>query len=198
MQYVLTQKRLTPELMCEDISGFTDKISQLCELLDMDLTELEIDHIAMRINDLDTTQAVHQVWMRQGQVISESLIHGRPIIVIELTQPLKLGQWQTKYLELPYPAEGKHYPVEGWEHVEFVIPSTALTADVFFAELCRKFPRMKDNAKKHHIQIKQSSPQAEGERLVNPTIAFKWNHVCIKLHPNSLKDVIASEQSLHE
>ncbi|CAM3845635.1 hypothetical protein VA7868_04068 [Vibrio aerogenes CECT 7868] len=196
MQNGLTEKRLTPELMYADIPGFMNQIFQLCALLELDLTAYEMDHIAMRLNDIDQARAAHQAWKKRGLVISESLIHGRPIIVIELFQPVNLGHWQTGYLELPYPVEGKSYPVEGWEHVEFVIPSKASSAEDFYAELCQKFPQIEENTGKHQIKVKLSSPQGEDERLANPTVAFKWKNVCVKLHPHSLKDVISSERNL--
>lgn len=39
-----------------------------------------------------------------------------------------------------------------------------------------------------------SSPKGDKERLANPTIAFKRDDVCIKVHPHGIKAVIASEQ----
>jgi predicted metalloenzyme YecM len=43
--------------------------------------------------------------------------------------------------------------------------------------------------------MKLSSPKGEGERLANPTVAFKHDNICIKLHPHSLKNIVASEQA---
>ncbi len=73
----------------------------------------------------------HQAWTQYGKVISQAQINGRPIIVIEFDKMLESRGWKIECLELPYPAEGKIYPTEGWEHVEFVIPSHAETADEF-------------------------------------------------------------------
>ncbi|GAL14478.1 protein yecM [Vibrio astriarenae] len=45
------------------------------------------------------------------------------------------------------------------------------------------------------IKMKLSSPKGEGERLNNPTVAFKHQGVCIKLHPHTLKAIVASEHA---
>lgn len=88
-----------------------------------------------------------------------------------------MSHWQIECLELPYPAQGKTYPEQSWEHVEFVIPSQALSAEAFCEELKGGYPSL---AEKWHqlnelgIKVKLSSPQGEGERLANPTIAFQW------------------------
>ncbi|QSA19814.1 VOC family protein, partial [Vibrio furnissii] len=44
------------------------------------------------------------------------------------------------------------------------------------------------------VKTKLSSPKGEGDRLNNPTVAFKWQGVCIKLHPHTLKTIVASER----
>lgn len=44
------------------------------------------------------------------------------------------------------------------------------------------------------VKVKLSSPQGDRQRLANPTVAFKWQGVCLKLHPYSLRQVIESER----
>ncbi|MEI8634895.1 VOC family protein [Vibrio sp. PP-XX7] len=199
MRNLLTSLRLTPELMSADVDEFMAKIEQLCQRLALDLSVFELDHIAMRLNEQAVAEAVHQAWLTQGKVVSDAMIHGRPIIVIALTQGLQLSRWCTHHVELPYPAEGKYYSKQGWEHVEFVIPSQATSIEAFQAELFQRFPLLYQQwstLEQRGIQVKCSSPQGKGERLANPTIAFKWAGVCIKLHPYALRDVIDSEQPL--
>ncbi len=76
-------------------------------------------------------QVAHQAWLAYGEEISCAQINGRPIIVIRFNQPLQVSHWQIECLELPYPAQGKTYLEQSWEHVEFVIPSQALSAEAF-------------------------------------------------------------------
>ncbi len=193
----LVEKRLTPDLMIQDLDAFMTKIEALASMLCLDLSLAQADHIALRINDTETAQQAHQAWSQYGKVISQANINGRPIIVIEFDKALESNGWKMECLELPYPAEGKTYPTESWEHVEFVIPSHAQTADEFLADLKHSYPQFGAQFEKLDemgVKIKLSSPKGEGERLNNPTVAFKYQGVCIKLHPHSLKRIVESEQ----
>ncbi|MDV6253082.1 VOC family protein [Vibrio sp. EA2] len=197
MNIQLVEKRLTPELMLQDLDAFTAKIEALAAMLHLDLSQAQADHIALRINNTETAQQAHQAWTQYGNVISKAQINGRPIIVIEFDKMLESRGWKIECLELPYPAEDKLYPTEGWEHVEFVIPSHAETADEFLADLKHTYPDFGAQFEKLEemgVKIKLSSPKGEGERLSNPTVAFKYQSVCIKLHPHSLKRIVESEQ----
>ncbi|WP_087480554.1 VOC family protein [Vibrio mangrovi] len=197
MQSFLTTNRLMPVQMYEDVSVFIHKISELCDFLQMDLSPFHLDHIAMRINDRQYAEAAHQLWLSEGKEISSAEIHGRPIIVIELEEPMTLGSWTTRHVELPYPAKGKIYSRQGWEHVEFVVPSEATTVENFLQDIWQRFPSLEEMwpmLEQQGIQVKCSSPQGEGERLANPTIAFRRENICFKLHPYSLAQVIASEK----
>ncbi|CAE6890844.1 VOC family protein [Vibrio alginolyticus] len=194
----LVEKRLTPELMIQDLDAFMAKIEALSSMLCLDLSLAQADHVALRINDTETAKQAQQAWSRYGKVISQAQINGRPIIVIEFEKALECRGWKMECLELPYPAEGKTYPTESWEHVEFVIPSHAQTADEFLADLIHTYPQFGAQFEKLDelgVKIKLSSPKGEGERLNNPTVAFKYQGVCIKLHPHSLKRIVESEKA---
>jgi predicted metalloenzyme YecM len=197
MQQTLLEKGLVPSAMLNKIDDFLDNIQALCSLLAIDLSAYQADHIALRINDGELAKAAHYAWLDYGKVISEAQINGRPIIVLEFDNPIVTRCWTIECLELPYPAVGKTHPVEDWEHVEFVVPSKAQTADAFLQDLYAKFPDLEsqlEKAKAQGVKVKLSSPKGEGERLANPTVAFKFNNICIKLHPHSLKNIVASEQ----
>nr|WP_321458940.1 VOC family protein [uncultured Vibrio sp.] len=196
MTIQLVEKRLSPELMLQELDAFVTKIEALVSMLRLDLSLAQADHIALRINDIEIAKQAHQAWSQYGKVISQAQINGRPIIVFEFGKVLESRGWKIECLELPYPAEGKIYPTEGWEHVEFVIPSHAETADEFLADIKHRYPEFGAHFKKVEemgVKIKLSSPKGEGERLNNPTVAFKYQGVCIKLHPHSLKAIIESE-----
>ncbi|RZP77507.1 VOC family protein [Vibrio vulnificus] len=198
MSNLLAEKRLTPQQMLEDLPGFMQKIESLVDLLQLDLSFAQADHIAMRVNENQTAQLSQQMWSEQGKVISQANINGRPIIVIAFDTPLASRGWKIECLELPYPAEGKAYPNEGWEHVEFVVPSHAQTAEDYLADLKHTYPAFGAQLSKLEelaVKVKLSSPKGEGERLNNPTVAFKYQGICIKLHPHSLKRIVESEQA---
>ncbi|WP_394153518.1 VOC family protein [Vibrio maritimus] len=196
MQQTLIEKGLVPSAMLNKIDDFLDNIQALCSLLAIDLSAYQADHIALRINDAELAKAAHQAWLEYGKVISEAQINGRPIIVLEFDNAVQSHGWSIECLELPYPAICKTHPVEDWEHVEFVVPSNALTAEAFLQDLYKLFPNLErqlEQAKQQGVKVKLSSPKGEGERLANPTVAFKLNNICIKLHPHSLKNIVASE-----
>ncbi|HDY7908157.1 TPA: VOC family protein [Vibrio vulnificus] len=198
MSNLLAEKRLTTQQMLEDLPGFMQKIESLADLLQLDLSFAQADHIALRVNENQTAQLSQQMWSEQGKVISQANINGRPIIVIEFDAPLTSRGWKIECLELPYPAEGKAYPQEGWEHVEFVVPSHAQTAEDYLADLKHTYPAFGAQFSKLEelgVKVKLSSPKGEGERLNNPTVAFKYQGICIKLHPHSLKRIVESEQA---
>ncbi len=194
----LTSLRLTPQLMRQDANSFVVKIEQLLQQLNLDMSAFAADHIALRINEQSIAEECHQAWLAEGKEISSAMINGRPIIVLLLEKPIAVGAWSIDCVELPYPAPGKVYPQQGWEHVEFVIPSSLQTADGYFDELKQRFPdfaKQCDQLDELGIGIKLSSPKGEGERLANPTVAFKAGGVCVKLHPHTLQKVVESEQS---
>ena len=194
MDKTLIEKGLAPNLMLDKIHEFMDNIQHLCTMLALDLSAYQADHIALRINDRQVAKAAHQAWLDYGKEISCAQINGRPIIVLEFMQPIQVHGWSIECLELPYPAIGKVHACEDWEHVEFVIPSDAVTADAFLHDLYLKFPQLEKSlvdASEKGVKTKLSSPKGEGERLANPTVAFKYQNIAIKLHPHSLKEIVA-------
>ncbi|RTZ16366.1 VOC family protein [Vibrio aquaticus] len=198
MSQQLINAELMPSQLTAKLDGFMHKIQSLSEILHIDLSPFQADHIALRINDTELAKLAHHEWQKQGQVISNAQINGRPIIVVAFDQPLQWQHWSIECLELPYPAEGKLYPEQSWEHVEFVVPSNADTADAYLEDLKGHFPTLAEHwgeLAEKGVKVKLSSPKGEGERLNNPTVAFKYKGVCIKLHPHSLKQIVASEQS---
>lgn len=197
MSQQLINAQLMPDQMITNLDDFMHKIQTLSEILDINLNDFQADHIALRINDIELAKQAHHQWQKQAKVISQAQINGRPIIVLLFDCLLKAGGWTIECLELPYPAAGKHYPVQGWEHVEFVVPSPAQTAQDYLTDLISRFPsfgKRWDKLSALGVKIKLSSPKGEGERLNNPTVAFKYQGVCIKLHPHSLKRIVESEQ----
>ncbi|MGO1295837.1 MAG: VOC family protein [Vibrio sp.] len=197
MSDLLYQAHLHPQQMLANLAPFMKKIKQLAKLANLDLHDLLIDHIALRINDHELAELAHHAWREFGQEISAAQINGRPIIVYEFYQPLMVEAWAIECLELPYPVAGKVYPEQNWEHIEVVIPAQGKTAHEYMHALMTQYPQMAKAWSQFDAQgvsVKLSSPQGEGERLANPTIALQWQGVTLKIHPHSLKRVIESER----
>ncbi|WCE28763.1 VOC family protein [Vibrio sp. SCSIO 43137] len=198
MSNPLLTNDLQPFEMIKNVQDFATKVQALATDIGVNIQPLQADHIALRINDQKVAEAAHTEWLSYGRVISQAVINGRPIIVLEFSQPLAVAGWKIECLELPYPAAGKRYPREGWEHIEFVVESDSLTAEEFLNDLKNYAPALDtewDKLADKGIKTKLSSPKGEGERLANPTVAFKREGVCIKFHPHSLKKVVESEQA---
>ncbi|MFY2508069.1 VOC family protein [Vibrio pectenicida] len=197
MSQRLTDAELMPEQMKAKLDTFMQKIQLLGEKLKVGLQVLQADHIALRLNDKQLATLAHKEWLKEGREISTAMINGRPIVVIELTQPLSISDWSIECLELPYPAQGKVYPSQCWEHVEFIVPSLAKTAEEYLADVKLKYPGLANQWDKlgaQGITVKLSSPKGKGERINNPTVAFKHQDICIKFHQHSLKNIVESEQ----
>ncbi|GIC75336.1 VOC family protein [Moritella sp. F3] len=173
------------------ILAFSQQLG-LCKQGNLKSEALWCDHVALRVNDIAVATSLLAEFKQRGEVISDSMINGRPIYIIVLDEPVQLGDWQIDCVELPFP--GKYYPQQGWEHIELVLPGNATT----MAELEQSLRMVSPNidavlASDSSIKIKHSAPQAAGETLANPTIAFKQGDICIKVHSAGIKAVVASE-----
>lgn len=207
---------LSYEQLIQGWPAFEAQILALLETLDLADKALVCDHVALRVNSIACADALKDAFSRIGKIISDNIINGRTILIIELDTPLTLGQFSIACVELPYPSD-KVYPQEGWEHIELVIDSKAKDCDTLSQDLLALCPKLsallpseqaaepvlssslglnsQGIASLAGIKIKMSSPKGDKERLANPTIAFKRDDVCIKVHPHGIKAVIASEQT---
>ncbi|MBI3310395.1 MAG: VOC family protein [Serratia liquefaciens] len=171
-----------------DLPRFEQALSRFADKLHLDLSQFTADHISLRCHQNATADRWRQGLQQCGSLLSEAMINGRPICLFDLQQPLKLGPWLIDCVELPYPGN-KRYPHEGWEHVELVLSGDPATL------YARALSHLPDEALlAPGIKLKQSSPQGEGERLPNPTLAITDGTVTIKFHPYSIREVVASEQ----
>ncbi|WP_192022906.1 VOC family protein [Shewanella sp. WPAGA9] len=173
---------------------FNQRITHFLHQLGLADLSLKCDHCALRVNSKEKAELLVDAFEQAGQVISNNMINGRPILIIKLHTPMQLNGASVPCVELPFPSD-KVYPQEGWEHIELVLPTTATTCEALISDLSRKVPSITDIIEgKTDIKVKLSSPQGDNERLANPTIAFKKDGICIKVHPHSIETIIASEQ----
>ena len=170
---------------------FEKNILQLATEMNLILSDFEVDHIAFRVNQCKTAKSYLDIFVKYGEVISDNVINGRAIYLIELEQPILLLGQDVQIIELPFP-KGKVYPQESWEHIEVVIPFLA-------EESCEQWvERIKNRFQWNQSEslcVKVDEPRADGERLRNPSIAVSFVHsdnhqVCIKVHPYNIKKII--------
>lgn len=177
--------------LVESFSSFEKKIQTLAQIVNLDLNEYEIDHIALRVNTEDKAKYWLTQLLKYGTVLSNNVVNGRIIYLIKLKYPLHFAGQFIDIIELPFP-KNKIYPIEGWEHIEIVIPFLQNeTTESWVERISRLFLWNKlDN-----LKVKVSEPKVEGEQLPNLSVAVSLmdkaqNHACIKVHPYNIKKVI--------
>ncbi|ABV86880.1 protein of unknown function DUF991 [Shewanella pealeana ATCC 700345] len=172
---------------------FSQRIQAFTQELGLDSLKLECDHSALRVNSAEAADELRHEFAKVGNIISDNMINGRPILIIELNTPLIMGDSAIECVELPYPSD-KVYPVEGWEHIELVLDCGAKDCDTLSQALLAHAPQLAAVLSgETEIKVKMSSPKGDKERLANPTIAFKRDGICVKVHSQGIKAVIASE-----
>ncbi|EOS93190.1 VOC family protein [Erwinia tracheiphila] len=173
--------------LASDFPDFLHAVFKLADLLGLQPGGLHADHIAVRCFQKETAERWKKGFLQHGVLLSEKMINGRPVALFEFDTPLPVGPWLIPVVELPWPGE-KRYRHEGWEHVEIVLrcPEEELISQAL--ALC-----MGEGLGRPGISVRHSSPEGEGERLANPTLAISDGRVTIKFHPWSLKEIVQSE-----
>ncbi|MGL5728668.1 MAG: VOC family protein [Plesiomonas sp.] len=182
--------------LSDTLHDFATQITQLATDLGVDISRYPADHIAVRCNSQETAERWHRGLLLAGEMFSQKNINGRPICLFSLHQPLSVGPWVIDCLELPYPNK-KHYPREGWEHIELIVASKAESiADMESAAL-QAIPALSawmsaatELSETARIHYKASMPRADDEQHANPTLAFSRHGITLKIHPLSIRDVV--------
>ena len=156
-----------------DIDGFLEKV--LTELKDdgIDASDLELDHICYRVETLERYRELKRELSKQGELVSEAEIRGRPIAVYRLREPIIFKDRRIYCVELPSPKEGTPY-TDGLEHVEFVIKDS-------FSDFMKK-----------HSDVKFET--SDITKPVNPDIRIKYEGFSVKFHNKPLEDVVRYER----
>ena len=174
-----------------DFQDFEQKIQVLAQQINLDLNQYEIDHLSLRVNTEQTANAWLTRLLAYGSVLSDNQINGRVIYLIQLHEPLYLAKQWIDVVELPFPKD-KHYPQETWEHIEVVVPFLPNeTAEEWLTRIKNTFLWNQPE----RFKVKTSEPKGCGEKLTNLSVAISFadkhcNHVCIKVHPYSIKQIV--------
>ena len=176
-----------------DFQDFEQKIQALAQQINLDLNQYEIDHLSLRVNSAQRACAWLALLLNYGTVLSDNQVNGRVIYLIALAEPLYLTGRPIDIVELPLPKD-KAYPKETWEHIEVVVPFlTGESEAEWFTRIKNLFLRNQSA----ELKVKTSEPKAEGEKLANLSVAISFadkrcNHVCIKVHPYSIKQIVSA------
>ncbi|MEL6142598.1 MAG: VOC family protein [Bacteroidota bacterium] len=100
---------------------FLDKIfADLAKHSYLEVSPYPIDHICYRVASMERYFELKTALLSQNELLTESIINGRPIATFRLQEAIKYREQNIELLELPSPKPGSDYP-EGYEHIEFVI-----------------------------------------------------------------------------
>ncbi|WP_439287279.1 VOC family protein [Lonepinella sp. BR2357] len=174
-----------------DFEHFQQQIHQLAQAMQLDLAKYEIDHVAIRVNSEDNARNWLALLTKCGTILSDNIVNGRRIYLIQLDAPLHILGQSVDIVELPFP-KNTCYPLESWEHIEIVMPFNE--GESISQWLCRLEEKFLWN-QLTTLHVKVSEPKVEGEQLPNPSIAVSFadkreNPVCIKVHPYNIKTII--------
>lgn len=159
--------------MIENAILFLDKIFTHIEQNKIDIKDWPIDHICYRTSSLENYQESKKYFEQLGELLIESDVNGRPIASYKLYEPIKYKHYSIPVVEVPAPKKGKD-TLEGFEHIELVM-------DANFNEIIDKYPHCK-------FDIKGLSKE------LNPELEIEFEDCAIKLHHQSLEEVIEIEK----
>lgn len=179
------------ELLGELPKFAQDLTEYLAELGVQDtVANLSADHVGLRIANPDDIELLKKELNTLGTCISSANVNGRQILLYQLHEPISVGNWKVSCIELPYPKKDHRY-MDGWEHMELVIPSTAGTLEEMRTVLLNTFPMLDLDRFEAAGQYEESLPYSEEDQLPNPSLIFeKYRGLGVKFHPRPIQEVV--------
>lgn len=156
-----------------DASSFLQRVFDALLTDGVDVADLVLDHICYRVATPDRYIVWKDLLSKNGELLGEHVIGGRPIATFKLHAPIDHQDRRIAVVELPAPKGGSPYP-EGWEHVEFVVDEGPR---VFAA----RHPSL-------HWDL------SSADKTINPDARLSYDGFSVKFHERSLEEVIAQER----
>lgn len=133
---------------------------------------LVLDHLCYRVE----TKARYAEWKgllsKNGKLLGEHLIGGRPIATFKLKEPFLFRGRTIDVIELPAPKPGSPY-AEGYEHAEFVVGEDPR----LFAA---RYPSLEWDV-------------SGADKAINADVRLSYDGFSVKFHERSLEEVIVLE-----
>jgi predicted metalloenzyme YecM len=152
--------------------SFLENLETLLEEQGIDLTSYFVDHLCYRVSSEKKYLELKDFLSLENELLHEALISNRPISTFKLKEPIKYKGLEIPLLELPSPKPNSHYE-EGFEHAEAVIGES-------FESFSKKYP---------HIEFDWKG----ASKTHNPELRINFGKISLKLHHQSLEDVIKEE-----
>ena len=115
-----------------DYLGFLNSFIEKIEEIGIDVSGLEMDHVAYRASSKEEYETLKTEFLKEGYLIDEADVEGRRVVIYKLHQPIKFRNYLIPALELIEPKAGQNVK-SGLEHAEFVLK-------VPFSEFMDKYP----------------------------------------------------------
>ena len=106
--------------IASDLPRFTHALDELSRRLGLNITPLTADHISLRCHQNATAERWRRGFEQCGELLSENMINGRPICLFKLHEPA--SRLRTGMTGGAHQAGENALIVEGWEHIEIVLP----------------------------------------------------------------------------
>ena len=158
----------------QQVQVFLDSIFRQLEEIEIDVSSFQLDHICYRVHSIEDYNRFKELLSRSANLLAESYINSRPISCYKLREAIIYGKRQINVFELPSPKKGSAY-LEGYEHVEFVIPYT-------LQEFLNRYPALNFDQKG---MLKD----------INPDLRLQLGPISVKFHEQSIEEVIEFEKN---
>jgi uncharacterized protein len=109
-----------PDKMFTEVEKFLNEILSRIQKAGVDVTVLELDHIAYKTSSLEEYEKIKPDFLKFGKMIKENMVRERKVGHIKLFKPIIYKQYVIPALEVIAPKTGEIIK-PGWEHVEFVL-----------------------------------------------------------------------------
>lgn len=108
------------EIINTESRKFLDSLFQELERVNIDVSDLYLDHICYRTSNVDEYESLKIKFSLIGKLLIESNVGGRPIATYKLNSAIIYNERKIEVIELPSPKKYRNFST-GFEHVEFVI-----------------------------------------------------------------------------
>lgn len=151
-----------------DPTTFLKKMFAELQRYNIDVSELELDHICYRVETRNRYVGLCDEINKVATLLSEKHIGDRTISTFKLRKPLEYNTRNIWCVEIPSPKKNHSYR-EGYEHIEFVVNT---------------------NLETFISAQKATFNTTNMQRDRNPEVSLRFPTGVVKFHPYSLENLI--------
>jgi uncharacterized protein len=104
----------------EEVNKFLDDFLERLEKVGVNVSGLEMDHIAYKTSSVDEYDVMKPKFLKVGEQVHENMVRERRVGIFKLDQPLRYKNYSIPAVELIAPKPGEIIK-SGWEHAEIVL-----------------------------------------------------------------------------